>query len=202
MIKHGMDIQQQITSHLNPGQIPITTFDQPLFALAKTVQWRWPESHGEKTHVVMFGGLHIEMALWTTLGDLLDSSGWTTALCEAGIATSGTADSFLKASHLTRTRHSHQVTLLALSKLQHEASIWAMSLPPEQNPPIPEGYGWTLQEEVWKPIWTLLPEIAKASQELLKCGCNALPLCSRKCKCKDAGLSCTALCHCSGSCDS
>ena len=121
MIKHGMDIQQQITSHLNPGQIPITTFDQPLFALAKTVQWRWPESHGEKKHVVMFGGLHIEMALWTTLGDLLDSSGWTTALCEAGIATSGTADSFLKASHLTRTRHSHQVTLLALSKLQHEA---------------------------------------------------------------------------------
>ena len=71
--------------------------------------------------MVMFGGLHIEMALWTTLGDLLDSSGWTTALCEAGIATSGTADSFLKASHLTRTRHSHQVTLLALSKLQHEA---------------------------------------------------------------------------------
>ncbi len=59
----------------------------------------------------------------------------------------------------------------------------------------PEGYGWTLQEEVWKPIWTLLPE------ELLKCGCKALPLCSRKCKCKDAGSSCTALCHCSGSCD-
>ena len=53
--------------------------------------------------------------------DLLDSSGWTTALCEAGIATSGTADSFLKASHLTRTRHSHQVTLLALSILQRQA---------------------------------------------------------------------------------
>ncbi len=121
MIKHGMNIQQQITDYLNPGQIPVTTFDQPLFALAKAVQWCWPESHGEKKHVVMFGGMHIEMALWKTLGDLLDSSGWTTALCEAGIATSGTADSFLKASHLTRTRHSHQVTLLALSKLQHQA---------------------------------------------------------------------------------
>ncbi len=121
MIKHGMDIQQQITSHLNSGQIPVTTFDQPLFALAKTVQWRWPESHGERKHVVMFGGLHIEMALWSTLGDFLDSSGWTAALCEAGIATSGTADSFLHASHLMRTRHSHQVTLLALSNLQHEA---------------------------------------------------------------------------------
>ena len=60
------------------------------------------------------------------LGNLLDSSGWTTALCEAGIATTGTADSFLKASHLTRTRHSHQVTVLALSKLQHEA--WEVTI--------------------------------------------------------------------------
>ena len=30
--------------------------------------------------------------------------GWTTALAEADIASSGVADSFLKASHLTRTR--------------------------------------------------------------------------------------------------
>ena len=53
----------------------------------------------------MFGGLHLEMALWTTLGDLLGSSGWTTALIEAEVASSGVAESFLKASHLTRTRY-------------------------------------------------------------------------------------------------
>ena len=35
----------------------------------------------------------------------------------------GTADSFLKASHLTRTRHAHQLSVLALSKLQHEAFL-------------------------------------------------------------------------------
>ena len=43
------------------------------------------------------------------------------ALTDAGIASSGTADSFLKATHLTRTRHAHQVTMLALAKLQREA---------------------------------------------------------------------------------
>ena len=48
MIKHGMDIQRQATQYLNPGQIPVTTLDQPLFALAKSVQWKWPETHGEK----------------------------------------------------------------------------------------------------------------------------------------------------------
>ncbi|XP_068749352.1 uncharacterized protein [Montipora capricornis] len=69
----------------------------------------------------MFGGLHIEMALWSVCGDLLEDSRWTTALAEAGIASSGTAESFLKVTHLTRTRHAHQVTVLALHKLQREA---------------------------------------------------------------------------------
>ena len=75
MIKHGMDVQRLAIEHINPGQIPITTFDQSLFALAKLVQWKWPAVYGESVHVVMLGGLHIEMALWNTLGDLLEDSG-------------------------------------------------------------------------------------------------------------------------------
>ena len=51
-------------------------------------------------HVVMLGGLHIEMALWSTPGDVLEGSGWTSALTESEVASSGTADSFLKVSHL------------------------------------------------------------------------------------------------------
>lgn len=123
MIKHGMNVVKNATDFLNPGQIPITTFDQPLFAIAKFVQWKWPNTHGEKMHVVMLGGLHTEMALWNTLGDLLDGSGWTTALAEAGVASAGTADSYLKVTHLTRTRHAHQVTLLTLRKLLKEAFL-------------------------------------------------------------------------------
>ena len=121
MVKHGMDVQKQAIEYLNPGQIPVTNFDQPLFALAKYVQWKWPVTHGESVYVVMLGGLHTEMALWSTLGDILEGSGWTTALIEAEVASSGTADSFLKVSHLTRTRHAHQLTLLTLQKLQQEA---------------------------------------------------------------------------------
>ena len=121
MVRHGMNVQRQAIEYLNPGQIPVTVFDQPLFALAKYVQWKWPDTHGESVYVVMLGGLHTEMALWSTLGDILEESGWTTALVEAEIASSGTADSFLKVSHLTRTRHAHQLTLLTLHKLQQEA---------------------------------------------------------------------------------
>ena len=121
MIKHGMDVERQAIQFLNPGQIPITTFDQPLFALAKFVQWKWPDTHGEKVHVIMLGGLHTEMALWNTLGDVLEGSGWTASLTQADVASSGTADSYLKATNLTRTRHAHQVTLLTLHKLRKEA---------------------------------------------------------------------------------
>ena len=69
----------------------------------------------------MFGGLHIEMAALKTLGDLLDNSGWTSVMVEAGVSTSGTADSFLKASYVTRTRRAHQVTACALYLLLQNA---------------------------------------------------------------------------------
>ncbi len=127
MIKHGMDVQRQAIAHLSPGQIPVTTMDQPLFALAKLVQWKWPSTHGEHLHVVMLGGLHTEMALWNTLGDVLEASGWTAASAEAEIASSGVADSFLRVTHLMRTRHAHEVTVLTLQKLQQEAYLQSKS---------------------------------------------------------------------------
>lgn len=123
MIKHGMNVVRWATNFLNPGQIPLIALDAPLYALAKFVQWNWPNTHGERTFVIMFGGLHIEMAMWKTFGDYLDGSGWTDVLTQAGIASSGTADSFLKALHVTRTRHAHQVTALALAQLQHDAFV-------------------------------------------------------------------------------
>ena len=121
MIKHGMDVVRLATEYLNPEQIPVIAFDAPLYSLAKFIQWRWSDTHGEDKIIVMFGGLHIEMAMWNTYGDYLEDSGWTNALTQAGVASPGTADSYLKASHLTRTRYAHQVTALTLAKLQYEA---------------------------------------------------------------------------------
>ena len=121
MVKHGMTVQQQAIKFLNSDQIPVTVFDEPLFAIAKLVQWKYPTTHGEDKHVVLMGGLHIEMAVWNTIGDYLEGSGWTTALTQADISSSGISDSFLKATHLTKTRYAHQVTAVALAKLQEDA---------------------------------------------------------------------------------
>ena len=121
MIKHGIDVLQWATEYLNPEQLPVMAFDAPLYTLAKFIQWNWPDTHGENKFIAMFGGLHIEMAMWKTFGDYLEGSGWTNALTQAGIASSGTANAFLEVSHLTRTRHAHQVSAVALARLQTDA---------------------------------------------------------------------------------
>ena len=108
-----MSVVRKAVQFINPGQIPVVTFDQHLYAIAKQVQWNWPEQFGEDQFVVMLGG-HIEMAAFKVLGGWLDGSGWTDCLVQAGVAKVGMADSFLKASHITRTRHAHQVTAAAL----------------------------------------------------------------------------------------
>ena len=69
MIRHGMNVVNDVVQHLNPGQTPIIAMDQPLFALAKWIQWNMPETHGEDRYVVMFGGLHVEMAAFKVLGE-------------------------------------------------------------------------------------------------------------------------------------
>lgn len=121
MIFHGMNIIRSAVQLVNPGQIPVIAMDQPLFALAKQIQWRWPHTHGEDKFVVMFGGLHIELAVLRTLGKWLDKSGWTTVMINAGVATPGVVDSFTSVNHITRTRRAHQVTSASLYILQQSA---------------------------------------------------------------------------------
>ena len=118
MIRHSINVVTKAVNHLNPGQTPVVTFDQPLFALAKQIQWMWPESYGEDKLVVMFSGLPIEMAA-QKLGDWLPGSGWVNALVQAQITTPGTTDSFLRAPHVGCTKRAHQVTAAALYILQH-----------------------------------------------------------------------------------
>jgi len=138
MIKHGMNVVRQSTEFLNPMQIPVIAMDAPLFALAKYIQWKWPDTHGECKFVVMFGGLHVELAVYKTIGDYLTGFGWTNALTQAGLASAKTADSFLNCTHITRTRHAHQVCVVVLKKLQRSAFLAAQSPGTEET------------EEVWR----------------------------------------------------
>ena len=114
MIRHSMNVVKKAVTVVNPGQIPVIACDQPLFKIAKQIQWMWPEEYREESFVIILGGLHIKMALLKALGDLLDGSGWTSELVQAEIATAGTSNSFLKAVHVKKTARAYQITSCVL----------------------------------------------------------------------------------------
>ena len=69
----------------------------------------------------MFGGLHAEMAVFKIVGEWLADSECKHAIIEVKVSLEGTADSFAKVNHLTKTRHAHQFTAAALYILQQKA---------------------------------------------------------------------------------
>ena len=55
-VKHTIQKVCDTVAHLNLGKVPVITADQPIYALAKQVQWQWPDEYGEDKYQVMFGG--------------------------------------------------------------------------------------------------------------------------------------------------
>ena len=107
-----MDLRNAVNI-VNHGQTPVTACDQPLYKIEIQLTW----THGGDSYVVMLGGLHIKMTLLKFIGDLLNRRGWTSAISQANIATPGTAEGFLKASHVMKTARAHQVTACVLYTL-------------------------------------------------------------------------------------
>jgi hypothetical protein len=164
MIRHSMDVVRSAVNFLNPGQVPVLACDQPLYALAKQIQWHFPDTYGEKRLVVMFGGLHIELAVLKTIGDWLKGSGWTSAVEQSNLASAGTADSFLKASHISRTRHAHQVTASALYRLMKGAYNQFINTL-DQGTDLPTFDAWRAQREAEAPqfqFWSITMDLELA----------------------------------------
>jgi len=83
----------------------------------------------------MMGGLHIEMAYLKAVGQWLEGSGWTDSLVAAGLVGSGTADSFLKAAHVTRTRRAYELAACALQMFLTQSYQGYLSDLPEREEP-------------------------------------------------------------------
>ena len=78
--------------------------------------------------------LTVKITFIQLLGHWLEDSGWTSALVQAEIASSGTADSFIKATDVTKTRHAREVTAACLYALIRRASTdYSTSVGPNQN---------------------------------------------------------------------
>ena len=127
LLRRVMNVVNESWEHLNPNQTPVLTMDQPLSAIAKEIQWLWPDSFTKNKYLIMIGGggggLHVEMA-----GRVVEWF-WV-AKCNHNCWNS-VAKSFVKASYLSRTKHAHPVTAEALHILQQSAILSYVEFEPD-----------------------------------------------------------------------
>ena len=56
LLSRVMNLVKEAVEHLNPKKTPVLTMDQPLSAVAKEIQWLWPDSFSNNKYVIMTGG--------------------------------------------------------------------------------------------------------------------------------------------------
>ena len=61
MICHSMNVVKKAVTVVNPVQIPVIACDQPLFKIAKQIQWMWPQEYGEESFVIMLGDPGVDL---------------------------------------------------------------------------------------------------------------------------------------------
>lgn len=121
LLIHLLKHTKKGTQFLNHGQTPVLGADQPVYALLKQIQWKFPEAFGEDKFVIMLGALHIEDKVYQMLGKVIRESGWEWVMTKADIFTSGRTSSALDEHHIKRSRYAHQVSIAAFSILREEA---------------------------------------------------------------------------------
>ena len=119
-IRHALNMLRKAIHFLNPGQTIVTTLDQPLYAIAKKLQWYFPNEYGVSQFVFVLGSLHTEMAMLSTLGDWFEGSGWLTLLSNANVTGTGN-QSLLTGKEVSKTKYCHQVTASVLHRLMRDA---------------------------------------------------------------------------------
>ena len=115
---HCMQLNKDIVNIVNPGQIVVDACDQPVYALTKEVQLRFPEIF--KNYFSLPGGLHVEHCALIMHGQLIDGSGLAKILNLSSLSTIGTKD-VVDANHIKRARYCLQVSLCALYMKLKEA---------------------------------------------------------------------------------
>jgi len=60
----------------------------------------------------------------------------------------------------------------------------------------PATWSWCESDQKWTPVWMTLPEVSDTCRDLIRCSCKKA--CTSHCKCTQAYLPCTGLCHCGG----
>ena len=87
--------------------------DQPVYALTKEIQWRYPNKFGNSPYFCLFGGLHFKQCILTIHGELIKGSGLENVLSNIAMSIIG-AGSVVNANHIKQSHYCLQTSLCAL----------------------------------------------------------------------------------------
>ena len=96
---------------LNPDQTPLDVSDQPVYALSKELQFRYPDIFGY--YVPLMGALHIEQPLLVIHGQLISGYGLIEILHQHKFTTIGLS-AVVDVNNIKRARYCVQITLCTL----------------------------------------------------------------------------------------
>ena len=106
-----MIIIKNTIEKLNPSKTSVDTWYQPVYALTKELQWRWPLEFDN--YFSLFAGMYIEQFMQDVHGDIKRGSGLPEVLKIFNLFITGTG-AVIKINHLKRVRYCIQVTLYVL----------------------------------------------------------------------------------------
>ena len=118
MQAHLMHLNMKWTESLNPGQTPVDVSDQPVYALTKELQLRYPDTFSN--YFPLFGQLHIEQALLVIHGQLVKGSGLLEILTENKFSMIGLS-AVVDVNNIKRARYTLQIILCSLFQQLREA---------------------------------------------------------------------------------
>ena len=105
----------------SPDQTPVEVSDQPVYALTKAIQWRYPKQFWN--YFPMMAALHMEQTFLRCHGQSIKGSGLHEILSANNFALIGTG-TIVDANHIKRARDYVQVAACALyGKLKDGSSL-------------------------------------------------------------------------------
>ena len=119
---HCMNIIKDTINFINPTQVPIDVSDQPVYALSKEIQLRYPSMFGPDKYVCLLGDLHIEIELLRIHGEIIKGSGLDSILESSNLSTLGTS-TIIDVNNNKRASYCLQVTLCAIYMLLRDGHL-------------------------------------------------------------------------------
>ena len=114
---HCREIIKQTIAYLNAHQTPEDLCDQPVFALTKEIQWRYPEKFSSSSCFCLFGGLHCEQCMVTIHGELIKGSSLKNILSNIDMSVIW-AGTLFHANHIKQVHYCPQVSLCIVFKIK------------------------------------------------------------------------------------